>query len=566
MSRFSQATPAERKAYLMQRLNTLKALRAPWVKWWQEVSDYISPFNGRFEVNDHFEDRDYAYIYDNVAGSSLNTLVSGLASGATSPVRQWFKVGLAKSELMKDIITATWCTEVEHLLLRTFQASNTYNSLHSLYREVCLFGVGVDLIYPDSKNIIRHHVLSAGEYCLQTNNDGEVDTLYREFQLTVGQAVQEFGYERVPKVLQDLFDSGDLDKTYNFCQAIEPREIRDPKAKDNKNMAWASYYFLVNDDTRNKEIISESGFEMFPALCPRWDVVAGETYGISPAITALPNVKQLQQEIEVKSQLLELMVRPPIQAPATMRQNSISLEPGSLNFSQGTGAEQAIRPIIASLGDYNAISQDIYQLKQEIKTNFYVDLFLMVQNAQDDRKTAAEIYALKEEKMLVLGAVIERLQHELLKPLVVITYSQLKANGLVPEPPQNVVGQGLDLEFQSMLAQSQRAIDINATERMLSSIQALSASVPEILDRIDPDGLFEVYRDRLGVDPAIARSKEEADEIRQQRQQAAQQQAQAEQTSMNAASVNQMMQAQKAGADASLATQNLEEVGMESLF
>lgn len=561
MAKFSEATPRERKQYLMQRLNELKRLRAPWLDRWREVSDYISPYNGRFEPNDHLETRNYNLIYDNEAGRSLNTLVSGLASGATSPVRQWFKVTVPDLDAMLDIGAADWCSEVEHTLMRAFQQSNTYNSLHALYRELCLFGVGVDLVMEDDKDILHHHVLSAGEYCLQVNSDGVVDTLYRTFQLTVSQAVNVFGWEDVPKVLKDAYQQGDLDRYYNFCHAIEPRHDRDVNSPSNKNMPWASYYFMTDGEASDDAIISESGFKLFPALCPRWDVLAGETYGISPAMSALPNVKQLQQECDCKSMALELMVNPPVQAPSTLRQEPLSLTPGAISFTGITGSEQTIKPIITTAGDINAITQDIMQLKQDIKSDFFVDLFLLIQQATSDRMTATEVAALKEEKMLVLGPVIERLQHELLSPLVQMTYTKLKERRMLPEPPENIKGRGLELEFQSMLAQSQRAVDINAIDRMMSSVQAMASVTPEVLDRIDPDGMFDVYRDRLAVDPKIARSVDEANEIRQARNQAAAQAQQTQEAEQGATAYNQFMQAQKAGADASMATQQLNPVG-----
>lgn len=561
LSKFSEATPAERKHYLEKRLSELKTLREPWMKRWQDVSNYVSPFNGRFSVNDHQEGRSYKYIYDNEAGSALNILASGLASTATSPVRQWFKLNIPDSEAMLDIDTAGWCVDIEHILLRVFQASNTYNSLHSLYRELCLFGVGADIIFSDPDNIIRHHVLTAGEYCIQVNHNSIVDTIYREFQLTVAQAVREFGYENLSRTMQQRFDQGHLDEWHTFCHAIEPRIDRDINARDNKNMPYASYYFQVDDEVKNKEIISESGFKVFPALCPRWDVITGEAYGLSPSITSLPNIKQLQQECYTKALTLELLVNPPVQAPSTMRQDVLSMAPGTVSFTGSTGVDQTIKPILAGLGDINAITQDIQLLKQDIKRDYYVDLFLMVQQAQDDRKTATEIYALKEEKMLVLGSVVERLQHELLGPLVGITFDKLKERGEIPPPPPSMQRADLEIEFQSMLAQSQRAVDINSIDRMVSSIQAISATIPEVIDRIDPDGLCETYRDRLAVDPRVFRTKEEADEIRQQRNELMNQQVQAEQGAVGAGALNQLMQAQKAGAEASVATQGLEEVG-----
>ena len=562
MAKFSQATPRERKQYLMQRLSELKRLRSPWLGRWREVSDYVSPYNGRFETNDHLEARNYELIYDNEAGRSLNTLVSGLASGATSPVRQWFKLALPDPSAMLDIATAEWCTEIEHQIMRAFQQSNTYNSLHALYRELCLFGVGVDLVMEDEDNLLRHHVLSAGEYCLQVNSDGVVDTLYREFQLTVAQAVNVFGWDAVPPVIRDMYEQGALDKYYDFCHAIEPRHDRDANSPSNKNMPYASYYFMVSDDSsKNEALISESGFKVFPALCPRWDVLAGETYGISPAMAALPNIKQLQQECECKSVALELMINPPIQAPSTARQEPLSLTPGAISYTGITGADQTIKPIITTAGDINAITQDIMQLKQDIKSDFFVDLFLLIQQATSDRMTATEVQALKEEKMLVLGPVIERLQHELLNPLVSMAYNKLKERRLLPEPPGQIKGASIEIEFQSMLAQSQRAVDINAIDRMVSSMQAIASVQPEVLDRLDPDGMVDTYRERLAVDPKILRTVDEAQEIRNARNQVAAQQQQTQEAEMGAAAYNQFMQAQKAGADASMATQALTPVG-----
>lgn len=561
MEKFSRATPNERKQYLTKRLIDLKRLREPWLDRWREVSDYIAPFVGRFGISDHLESRDYRFIIDNVAEHSLNILVSGLASGVTSPVRQWFKLSLPDINANQDISAARWCSDVEAQLMRAFQQSNTYNSLHSLYRELCLFGIGVDLVMEDAENVLRHHVLSAGEYCLQVNSNGVVDTLYREFQLTVGQAVEQFGFDNVPTVIKDAFRAGDLDHYYNFCHAIEPRRDRDIDSPSSKNMPFASYYFMVHDGSDNDGIISESGFNYFPALCPRWDVLAGETYGVSPAMTALPNVKQLQQESDAKATALELMTNPPIQAPSTLRQEPLSLTPGNITYTGMTGADQTIKPIITSAGDISAISADIDRLIERIQSDFFVDLFLLVQQATNDRKTAAEIYALKEEKMLVLGSVMERLQHELLRPLVVMTYNKLKQNQLLPQPPQRLKGANIEPEFQSMLVQSQRSVDINAIDRMMAAMQSMGAVLPGLYDRVDEDRLFDVYRERLGVDPKIARSIEDANAIRQQRAQAQAQAQEMQSVEQGANAYNQFMQAQKASADASMATQNLDVIG-----
>lgn len=561
MQPFSKATPKERQQYLVSRREEFQRIRRPREKMYKDISRYISPFSGRFNVKDHQEDRNFDLIVDDEASRALNILVSGLARGVTSPASPWFKVHVQGAE--SDMSIKRWCADVERILLYVFQHSNTYNSLHTLYRELCLFGSGVDIIHDDESRILRHHVLTCGEYYLQTNNKGDVDTVYRDFQLTTSQAVQEFGYQNLPKSIQKSYDANKLDEWHSFCHAIEPRDIRNLQSMSNKDMPWASYYFAIDEGT---EIIKESGYEFFPALCPRWDVLAGETYGISPAMIALPTVKQLQLETDVCSRALELISNPPIQAPMSARQDPISLTPGSVNFTSGSNEEMRILPILNAVGDINPLVNHLMQLKSDIKSDFFVDLFLMVQSSMNDRKTATEIYALQEEKLLVLGSVMERLQHELLAPLVMLTFKKLVLRGEIPQPPQQLDLGAIDLEFQSMLAQSQRSVGINNIDRMISAMQALASTCPEVIDRIDSDGLIDVYADRLSVDPRILRSADDAAQIRQQREQAIAQQQQAQQqadmTEQYAMASNQMMQAQKAGADASLATQQLSGVGL----
>lgn len=555
MKSFKSASGKEKVAYLRSRLDELKRLREPWLAKWREVSDYISPFSGRFEITDKQETRSYRFIFDNEAGRSVDILTSGLASSATSPVRPWFSLtNPSLKNKPNDISLKKKYAKMERLLLEVFQRSNTYNSLHMLYRDLCLFGVGVDLIYEDEENVIRHHILPVGEYCLQVNEKGIVDTLYREFVYTAKQAVQFFGYENLSTYIQESYDDGFLDRDFRFCHAIEPRVDRDPNSKKSKDMPFASYYFCLDDNS--EDIIKESGFREFPALCPRWDALSGATYGLSPAITALPTVKQLQMEVNAKAEILELMAKPPMQAPSIIHNKYRTIGPDQIFFTMNTGQDQQIKPIYQPSGGIQAITADIATLQQSIRSTFFVDLFLMIQQAQDDRKTATEIYALKEEKMLVLGSVVERLQHELLAPLVRITYAKLVEMNLVEALPT-----GLDVEFRSMLAQSQLAVDINSIDRFLSMVQALSTSDPSVIDLIDMDQLVRGYADRMVVPPDMLRQDKDVQQIRDQRNQQMQEQQNAENAQVTGATINQLAQAQKAGAEASAATQSLSPVG-----
>jgi hypothetical protein len=165
--------------------------------------------------------------------------------------------------------------------------------------------------------------------------------------------------------------------------------------------------------------------------------------------------------------------------------------------------------------------------------------------ARDDRTgvTAREVAERHEEKLLMLGPVLERLHNELLKPFIDVTFDRIIEANLVPPPPPELQGMDLNVDFISMLAQAQRAVGITGVDRMLQTVgtiatfQMNAGKAPEALDKLDTDQIIDAYAEMLGVDPTLIVADEKVAIVRQQRaaqQQAAQQQQQAAQAAQTA--------------------------------
>mgnify|MGYP000378984054 CR=1 FL=1 len=60
----------------------------------------------------------------------------------------------------------------------------------------------------------------------------------------------------------------------------------------------------------------------------------------------------------------------------------------------------------------------------------------MNDNAQPD--TARAVAEKHEEKLLMLGPVLERLHNELLEPLVAFTFERCLQTGILPPPPEEL--------------------------------------------------------------------------------------------------------------------------------
>lgn len=499
---------------MFNRLGQLKTERASWMGHWQELSRNLSPRQGRYFVTDRNKGtRRHNAIYDNTGSRSVNILSAGLMGGLTSPARPWFKLATPDEDLNKSPAVKEWMNDRTLTMLSIFQRSNTYRALHMIYRELGVFGTGANIIAPNFNNVIHNHPLTTGEFCIATDFQGKACTLYREFDLTVGQMVSEFGRAKCSTAVQALFDRNRLDQWVTVVHCIEPRSDRDQGKIDTLNMPWRDVYFEMSGN--QDVLLRESGYKRFPAMCPRWDVEGGDIYGNSPGMEALGDVKQLQHEQLRKGQAIDFMVNPPLQIPTSMKNREVDRMPGGITFVDAGGG-QGIKSAYDVQLRIDHLLGDIQDVRQRIRGSFYTDLFLSITES-DGRMTATEVASRHEEKMLMLGPVLERLQDELLDPLIDTTFDQMVEAGLVPPPPKELQGMELGVELVSVLAQAQRAVATNGVDRFVGNLGGIAQFKPDVLDKFDSDKWADQYSDMLGVSPDLIVPNEEVKAIRQAR-------------------------------------------------
>ena len=516
-----------KRAKLLTRWGHLRSERATWWSHWQEGTTYLLPRNGRyFEQDRNKGHRRHNSIYDNTGTRALRTLGAGMMAGATSPARPWFRLGTSDPDLNKYPPVQLWLADVTERMQLVFQKSNTYRTLHGIYEELGAFGTAGSIILPDSKNAIHHYPVTIGEYAIATDYQGRVNTLYREFQKTVGELVREFGYNKCSTSVKNLYDRGSLDQWITIIHAIEPRDDRerDFNKQDNMNMKYKSCYFEQGGE--GEQVLRESGYKDFPAVIPRWGVAGGDIYGNSPGMEALGDIKQLQHEQLRKAQGIDYQTKPPLQVPSYMKNRDVDTLPGGVTFVDGQQGK--IETAFNVSLNLDHLLRDIQDVRGRINSSFYADLFLMLANATDTRMTATEVAERHEEKLLMLGPVLERLHNELLDPLIDNTFNRMIEAGLIPPAPEELQGMELNVEFVSMLAQAQRAIGTNSVDRYTNTMGMIAQMKPDVLDKFDSDKWANAYAQMLGIDPELIVPDRQVARIRQERAQAQQQMAQKE--------------------------------------
>jgi hypothetical protein len=543
--------PLNRRQRILSRKSALWTERSSWVTHWREISDFQQPRAGRFVATDRNRgDKRTNNIIDNTAVFGARTLAAGLMSGVTSPARPWFRLEIEDKDMMEAGAVKTWLHDVSTLMRRVFAASNTYRALHHLYEELGLFGTAASVVLPDFDNVIHHHPMTIGEYALATDQRGNANTLIREFQMTVGQMVEQFGMDACSQTVRDLHTRGNYDAWVDVLHVIEPRRDRDVRKLDARNMKFASIYLEPGKDNSDK-FLSESGFEQFPVLAPRWSVTGNDIYGSSPGMECLGDVKQLQHQQLRKGQAIDYQVNPPLQVPTRFKEANKARLPGGVFYVDAQGQNQAVRTAFEVQLNLQHLMMDIQDVRERIRSAYYADLFLMLANDSRSGVTAREVAERHEEKLLMLGPVLERLHNELLEPLIDITFERCSRAGILPPAPPELQGMDLKVEFISVLAQAQRAVATGGMDRLLATVGQLAALSPAIIDKVDFDQVVDDYADAYGVNPKIVVPDADVAALREQR-------AAAQQAQMSAAVAPQAVESAKTASE--INTNNLRDV------
>ncbi len=526
----------KRRTEYLQRWTALETERSEWREQWRDLSQHLMPRTGRFLLTDRNRgEKRHNRIYDNTGTRAVRTLAAGMMAGMSSPARPWFRLATPDTQLNEQAPVKLWLNTVVKLMREIFAKSNTYRALHGVYEELGIYGTAADVVLPDFDNVLYHFPMTAGEYCISTDYRGQVTTLYREFEMTVGQIISQFvvkpdgsmDWSNVSLTVRNLYENGrGLDAWLPILHVIEPRSDREREAgkRDAKNMPFASVYLeLGSNRGRDNLALRESGFKRFPALCPRWHVSGGDIYGNSPGMEALGDIRQLQHAQLRKGQAIDYQVKPPLQVPTGLKQMGVSTLPGGVSFVDASSG-QGIRSAWEVNLNTSTLLEDINDTRNRINSTFYADLFLMLANIDHTGMTAREIAERHEEKLLMLGPVLERLHNELLTPLIDVTFDRIIEAGIVPPPPPELQGMDLNVEFVSTLAQAQRAVGTTAVDRLIGTVASIANAKGDlsVWDKLDTDQIVDEYSEMLGVDPTLIVADDQVAIIRGQRQKAQQ--------------------------------------------
>lgn len=485
--------------------------RMPFWQYWRDLADYLLPSRYVWlqTGSEQRLSRRNSMILDSTGTVAARVLASGMMNGITSPSRPWFKLRIKGISMEDYPVLAEWTDEVTRIILQSMAETNFYNAMGLMYLDLSVFGTANTIIYESVDKPYHCYNSALGEFYLMQDAEHKVNGMARKFQYTVRQLVTEFGVENCSDRVKTAWAAGGarLNEQISVIHLIEPNDGSGEYRTVGRQFRYRECYWEEGGGNPGM-LLRERGYFEYPAISPRWELTANDVYGTAPGMDALPDVIQLQHETKKKAQGLDKLVSPPLLADVMLEHRPMALLPNGVTFVPRLTDNAGARPLYTVNPPLGEMSQDIAQVQARIREIFHNDLFTMISQLETVR-SATEIDARREEKLILLGPVLERFENEALDPAIKRIFSIHQRRGDFPEFPPGFDNVKLEIQYVSILSAAQSAVGTAPTERLLQLIGNVAGIWPEAKLIPDIPELLNEYALDIGVRQRNLRPREE---------------------------------------------------------
>jgi hypothetical protein len=493
-------------AVLLRRQQELEEGRANFDSHWQEVGDFVMPNSANFTTSLVPGDKRMTRIFDSTPISANERFAAAMQSMLTPATQRWHSLVPVDPRLEDNRAVRQWCDEATDILFACRYASRAQFG-QAISEAFLSFGAyGNAVIFVD-ENVGKHLVYRAGhpsEHYFCESDFGVVDTMHRRFKLRAHQAKSKFG-DKLPEKIKTAAEKAP-DTQFDFLHVVQPARMG-AYAGASRSMAFSSCYIAIDD----KQIVRESGYRTFPYGIGRYQTAPGEQYGRGPGMTALPDIKMLN---ELKKDILragQLIVRPPLMLPNDGILGAFQTRPGSLNRGAvDDQGRQLVHPLQVG-GDLGYGEEMLEQTRSRINDIYNVSLFQILVD-KPSGMTATEALIRAQEKGALMAPPGQRVQGELLGGLIARELDILGPNAanLLPPLPMELIRAGgfgaIKTDYCGPINQAQKSQKGIGIQNFLSSLVPVMEVKPEVADAVDFDGVVAEMADVYDVPTTVLRS------------------------------------------------------------
>jgi len=511
---------------------------------YQVMGEYISQIKQNFEteptqgdfLTDKIFDATGAFAAHNSASALLGMLWPGSAKQS---------IEITPPDDIKDLSTEL-AEFYEKMTDRTCRAmddpkANLALSLDEYMLDQIIFGtagVGGEEGY-ESKLLFKPYGVK--ELYVSEGKNGKVNKIYLNYEWTVERTVDEYGEGKVSQKVLEKYKNGKFGDKVKILHVIRPRKEK-KAAKGKLAMAYES----VHMELPNCHVMREDGFHELPIHVGRFRKLNYEKYGRSPAMNALPDIREANALREAVIIATEKNLDPPMGVldDGMLGGGYIDTSAGAVNVFNATGNIGGNSPVfpLVTVGSIPDALARLEELKQTIAQHFHIDRLLDFNN--ESQMTFGEAQIRDSIRTASLSSLFSRQIAEVLTPLIERSVNVLwrmgefgvlpeseeekeaislgKTPEYIPEELGERLKNGKDIyqiTYKTKAANASRAEEYVAIVEILTfAMQAMQVD-PSIANRVDlHEGLKNIGQIR-GLPVGILRQDDEVQAMNQQQQQ-----------------------------------------------
>ena len=518
--------------------------RLTWVDEWEQMARFVCPVRPRFgnsEINQG--GRRNQWIIDGTATRAARTTVAGLVAGLTPSNRRWFQLTHPDQVLRETKAVASYLHDSTDAIHSVLSKSNFYQAMGGFYGDWVTFSNACLFVEPDKEDVVRFLPIPIGEWACANDHKGRGRTFMREFQLTVRQTVEKFckkkdgkyDLSKIDSQIRASYEAGNTEDKVKIIHLIYPNDRYDKTEVDFSKKYISVYYERGVIKNRSygdagastQQALRVSGYDRFPVLFGRWGLRPGDCYGSwGPSNIALGDVQELQYFSRMQADAVDKQVNPPMKGSTRLKKEGTIPKGGRVMWLSDPNSAATLDRIYNFIFDVDHATQLRDKIAESIKDAYYVNAFQRFISTNRSYLTAKQVGQEEKEILTELSPVLELLNYDVLSPLVDIVFEEMATANVLPEAPEELQDQILDIEYVSALHQAQRLMDATGIERFTGFAGTLAQADQSVLQILNAEELLRNYRRATSIDPNVLRSKKEVEKIRQElaEQQQAQQQ------------------------------------------
>lgn len=504
---------------ILRAFAQVQAIRYNWESYWDDIARRILPHQNIFmrpTLGIPQAERRTEYIFDSTAPQALENCAALFEAMLFPRTQRWHGLTPASPSLKDNKKVRGYCEDLVDILFaaRYSPRANFASQAHENTLGLTAFGTGSLFIDEAIGISLRYRAIPLQDLYFSENHAGIIDTIYRKFPFNATQAVEQWGYDKLPAAVQAAYDSpAQCYKEFEFLHVVRPRKSPEYGRKDARGMPLESCYLEVS----TKTIVEEGGYRVNPYAPSRMMVGPREVYGRSFAFTNLADIKMINEMKRTLINSAQMAAEPPVLLPESGQ--SFTLRPGALNYGMVTDDGKILaHPFIS--GAQPDISEKLLEsVQRSVKEGFMGNLYEMLMDHPD--MTATQSLLLAQERGILLTPVMGRQQGEWLGNQIAREIDILAHAGQLPDMPDELLQAGgvLTVEYSSPLNQLQKAQDVVGISRTFEALAPYAeAGHPEVFDIFDPEATAREVAEGNGVVAKVLRSTEQFTAIQQQKQ------------------------------------------------